>query len=442
MTATQKRPRVVIIGGGFAGLECAKALRKADADVVLVDKHNHFLFQPLLYQVATASLSPAEISHPIRKSLKSCRNLSVVMAEVTGIDLDRKRVFVEDGSAPYDYLVIAAGATHAYFGHDEWEKIAPGLKTLDDAIELRRRILLAFESAEHEADEASRRAALTFAIVGGGPTGVELAGAIKEIAAHTIQRDYHHIDTRTTRVVLVQGGDRLLKPFDESLSARAQRDLERMGVEIVLGTYATEVTEEGVRLGDDFLPARNVFWAAGVEAAPVATSLRDVETDKAGRLLVEDDLSIPNHPSVFAAGDIAKIVDAKTGVEVPGVAQGAMQSGAHAGRTIAKIIAGRDDARTPFVYRDKGQMAVIGRSKAVAQIGDYKAGGFLAWLIWSVIHIAFLVGYRNRLKVLISWSWNWLINSRDALIITGDARAHVKTPNVPGYEPRETSQPH
>ena len=402
MTGAPAKPRVVIVGGGFAGIECAKALRDADAEVVVVDKQNHFLFQPLLYQVATASLSPAVISHPIRKALKRCSNVTVAMAEVKGIDLERKRVIVGDGSAPFDYLVIAAGVTHAYFGNDEWAALAPGLKTLDDATELRRRMLLAFESAEHEGDEEARRAALTFAIVGGGPTGVELAGAIKEVAAHTLARDYRHIDTRTTRVVLVQGDNRLLKSFAEELSARAQRDLERMGVEIMLGTYATEVTPEGVRLGDDFLSARNVFWAAGVEAAAVATSMAEVETDNTGRLVVEEDLSLPGNPNVFAAGDIAKMVCAKAGDEVPGVAQGAMQSGAHVGRTIAGLIAGRSDVRRAFSYTDKGQMAVIGRSRAVAEIGPVKAGGFVAWLMWSVIHVAFLVGYRNRAKVLIT----------------------------------------
>lgn len=428
------RPRIVIIGGGFAGLECAKALRHADADVTVIDKQNHFTFQPLLYQVATASLSPAEISHPIRNSLEGQTNLTVAMVEVTGVDLARRRVLVHDGSVPYDYLVIGAGVTHAYFGHDEWRTIAPGLKTLDDAIELRRRMLLAFESAEHEADEPSRRAALTFAIVGGGPTGVELAGAIKEVAAKTLQRDYRNIDTRTTRVVLMQGDDRLLTSFPEELSARAQRDLEKMGVEVMLGTYASNVTDKGVQLGDHFLEARNVFWAAGVEAAPVAASLSSVERDDSGRLVVEPDLSVPGHPEVFAVGDVAKIVDPASGAHVPGVAQAAMQSGAHAGRTIAKLLKQDPDARTPFVYKDKGQMAVIGRSKAVAELGRIKAGGFVAWLIWSVIHIAFLVGYRNRVKVLITWFWNWLINSRDALIITGGAKTKVKTPIAPGYE--------
>lgn len=432
-------PRVVIIGGGFAGIECAKALKGVRADVAVVDKHNHFLFQPLLYQVATASLSPAEISHPIRMSLGGCKNVTVAMAEITGVDLARKRVLIEGGSVPYDYLVIAAGVTHAYFGHEEWAPRAPGLKTLDDAVELRRRMLLAFESAEHEADEPSRRAALTFAIVGGGPTGVELAGAIKEVAAHTIQRDFRNIDTRTTRVVLVQGNERLIPSFPEELSERAKRDLEKMGVEVRLGTYATNVTEEGVQLGDEFLEARNVFWAAGVKAAGMSSKIDGAETDKAGRLIVEPDLSLPGHAEVFAVGDIARMTCAKSGEPVPGVAQGAMQSGQHVGRTIKALIGGKAQAHAPFTYKDRGQMAVIGRSKAVAELGSIKAGGFVAWLMWSVIHVMFLVGYRNRLKVLITWSWNWLINSRDALIITGGARARVKTPRVSGFEAHERS---
>ncbi|MEM1423118.1 MAG: NAD(P)/FAD-dependent oxidoreductase [Planctomycetota bacterium] len=437
-----RKPRVVIVGGGFAGIECAKALRKADADVIIIDKQNHFLFQPLLYQVATASLSHSEISHPIRKAVQRCPNASVAMAEVTGIDLANNAVLVEGEPAPFDYLVIAAGVTHAYFGNDEWAPLAPGLKTLDDASELRRRMLLAFESAEHEADEPSRRAALTFAIVGGGPTGVELSGAIKEVAAHTIARDYKHIDTRTTRVVLIEGADRLLTSFPEDLSERAKRDLEKMGVEVRLNAYAEDVTEAGVRLsGGEFIEARNVFWAAGVEAAGVASSIDEVEHDGAGRLVVGPDLSLPGHPRVFAAGDVAKMVCAKSGKEVPGVAQGAMQSGKHIGETIARLVAGERDARRPFAYKDKGQMAVIGRSKAVAELGPIRSGGFLAWLIWSVIPVAFLVGYRNRAKVMITWFWNWLVNSRDALIIMGSERMRVTSPNIPKFDGVVTEAP-
>ncbi len=440
ITATGRK-RIVIVGAGFGGVECAKALKGVDADVVVIDKRNHFTFQPLLYQVATASLSPAEIAHPIRQVLRGtgCR---VVMGRVAGVDLDRKCIRIGEGSLSYDTLVLAAGATHAYFGHEEWAPLAPGLKTVDDATELRRRLLLAFESAEYEADDDARRACLTFAIVGGGPTGVELAGAIKEVAAKTLQKDYQNIDTGTTRVILIQGGDRLLKGFPEELSARAKRDLERMGVDVRLGTYAQDVTEGGVRLGDEFVSARNVFWAAGVKASKVTASLPEGLTDASGRIDVGPDLSLPGHPEVFAIGDIASAHSAKTGEPVPGVAQGAMQSGAFVGKLIKRELQGRStvEHRPAFSYADKGQMAVIGRSKAVAQLGPFKLGGFVAWLAWSVIHIVFLVGYRNRMKVLISWGWNWLINSRDALLITGDVRATIKRVEAPGYERDEPEQ--
>jgi NADH dehydrogenase len=426
-------PRVFIVGGGFAGLEAAKALAGAPAAVVLFDRRNHHVFQPLLYQVATASLSPADISAPIRSVLRGQKNCEVVLTEITGVDVENRRLFAANGHANYDYLILAAGATHAYFGHEDWAPIAPGLKSIEDATELRRRILLAFESAEHEGSDEDRRAVLTFGIVGGGPTGVELAGAIKEIAGQTIPQDYQHIDTRTTRVILFEGGPRVLPTFAPVSSARAQRALERMGVEVRLNSMVTNVTRQGIYIGDGFIPVRNVFWAAGVKASPLGRSL-GVPLDRAGRVIVGPDLTIPGHPEVFVAGDLAAATSADTGTPVPGVAQGGIQMGRYAGETIANELHGRPDRR-PFVYRDKGSMAVIGKAKAVAEIGGLKFGGFLAWAVWGGIHIAFLIGFRNRVQVLISWLWNWVLNARDARLITGDARLDIRIPRAGEFEP-------
>jgi NADH dehydrogenase len=427
-------PRVLIVGGGFAGLAAAKALAGAPVEVTLIDRRNHHVFQPLLYQVATASLSPADISAPIRSVLRGQANCQVVLAEVTGVDLAGRRLLVGGGAVRYDYLVLAAGATHAYFGHDDWAPIAPGLKSLEDATELRRRILLAFESAEYEGSEDARRAVLTFGIVGGGATGVELAGAIKEIAGQTLPRDYRHIDTRTTRVLLFEGGPRLLEPFSPALSARAQRDLERMGVEVRLNSTVTGVTRQGLSVGDEFIPVRNVFWAAGVKASPLGRSL-GVPLDRAGRVFVGADLTVPGHREVFVAGDMAAASSADTGRPVPGVAQGGLQMGRFAGRTIAREVHEGSAAapRGPFVYRDKGSLAVIGKTKAVARIGRWESSGFLAWLLWGGVHIAFLIGFRHRLQVLLSWFWNWLLNARDARLITGDAQLDIHVPRVIGF---------
>lgn len=420
-------PRVFIVGGGFAGIAAAKTLADAPVDVRLMDRRNHHVFQPLLYQVATASLSPADISSPIRTILRGQENCQVAMAEIKAVDVARRRLILAAGHIEYDYLILAAGATHAYFGHDEWASLAPGLKSIDDATELRRRILLAFESAEYEGDEAARRAALTFGVVGAGPTGVELAGAIKEIAGQTLPKDYKHIDTRTTRVVLFEGADRVLPPFPPELSARAQRDLERMGVEVRLNSIVTNITRDGVFLGDELIPVRNVFWAAGVKASPLGKSL-GVPLDRAGRVMVGPDLSIPGHPEVFVVGDMAAAKSADTNQPVPGVAQGGLQMGEHAAKVIANEVAGRTSpaARAAFVYRDKGSMAIIGKVKAVAVIGNLKIGGFLAWLLWGGIHVLFLIGFRNRLLVLLSWFWGWLLNARDARLITGDASIEVE----------------
>ena len=436
------RPRVFIVGGGFAGLAAAKALARAPVELTLVDRRNHHVFQPLLYQVATASLSPADISAPIRSVVRGQANCEVVLAEITGVDPKGRRILVEGGYIHYDYLVLAAGATHAYFGHDAWAPIAPGLKTLEDATELRRRILLAFESAEYEGSDEARRAVLTFGIVGAGPTGVELAGAIKEIAGETIPKDYKHIDTRTTRVILFEGGPRVLPPFSEALGARAHRDLERMGVEVRVNSLVTSVTPDGIHVGEEFIPLRNVFWAAGVKASGLGASL-GVPLDRAGRVIVGPDLTIPGHPEVFVTGDMAAARSGDTGAPVPGVAQGGLQMGHYAGTVIARETSGRTapGAREPFVYRDKGSMAVIGKAKAVAQIGRFEFGGFLAWLVWGGIHIAFLIGFRNRLQVLISWFWNWLLNARDARLITGDARLDIRVARREEFVPSDRDGP-
>jgi NADH dehydrogenase len=434
MESKQQLPRVLIVGGGFAGLAAAKALANVPVDVTVIDRRNHHVFQPLLYQVATASLSPAEICSPIRTILRGQKNCQVVMAQIDAVDVANRRLIVQGGYAEYDYLILAAGATHSYFGHDEWSAIAPGLKSIEDATDMRRRILLAFESAEYEGSDEARRAALTFGIVGAGPTGVELAGAIKEIAGQTLPKDYKHIDTRTTRVVLFEGADRVLPPFPPELSARAHRDLERMGVEVRLKSVVTNITPRGVYVGEEFIPVRNVFWAAGVRANPLGQTL-GVPLDRAGRVVVGPDLTIPGHPEVFIAGDLAAAKSADTEQPVPGVAQAGIQMGHYAGRTIADDVTGRSEStrRKAFNYRDKGSMAVIGKAKAVAHIGRFKLGGFLAWLIWGGIHIAFLIGFRNRLLVLLSWFWNWLLNARDARLITGAARLEIEIPRPAGF---------
>lgn len=424
----RRKPRVIVVGGGFGGIEAARAVGRCDAQVVLIDQRNHHLFQPLLYQVATAALSPADIAAPIRSVLRKQSNCTVVLAAVTGVDPVARRVMFATGWVEYDWLVLAAGATHSYFANPEWERLAPGLKTIDDATEIRRRILLAFERAEHEGSEEARKAALTFAIVGGGPTGVELAGAIMEIAAQTIQRDFRHIDTRTTRVILLQSGDRVLPGFPPDLSERAKRDLEALGVEVRLGARVTDITKLGVRFGDEFIPVRNVFWAAGVKANPIGASL-GVPLDRAGRVIVEPDLSLPGFPNVFVIGDMAAATCAKTGQLIPGVAQAALQGGQHAGRIIARALSGkRSDAqpRPAFVYKNKGNMATIGRSHAVADINGRHLTGFVAWVLWCVVHVMFLVEFRNRAAVIMNWIWNWFVFARGARLITGDARLELE----------------
>ncbi len=430
-----ERPIVLIVGGGFGGLAAARALRGAHADVALLDRQNHHVFQPLLYQVATGSLSPASISAPIRATLSAQAECQVVLADVTGIDPVNRRLTVEQGSIPYDYLVLAAGVRHDYFGNDPWAELAPGLKTLADATEIRRRMLLAFESAEHEGDDDARRAALTFAIVGGGPTGVELAGAIKEIASKTLPREYRNIDTATARVILFEGGPRILPSFPEPLSSRAQRDVERLGIEVRLNARVTDVQPHAVVVGDDAIAVQNVFWAAGVKASPLATDL-NTPLDHAGRVLVNPDCSVPDHPEVFVIGDMASFTPDGTDQPLPGVAQTAMQMGHHVGQIIkTETCTGQTaSARaTPFAYRDKGSMAVIGKNRAIALIGRHQIAGFPAWVLWAAIHVAFLVGFRNRIRVLFSWAVAWFLDSHDARLIIGDARLRVRRPTGPGF---------
>jgi NADH dehydrogenase len=438
---SESLPRVFIIGGGFAGLAAAKALAHSAAEVTLIDRRNYHVFQPLLYQVATAALSPADISAPIRTVLRKQRNCQVVLGEVSGIDIARKHVEFDNGFVRYHYLILASGATHAYFGHDQWEPIAPGLKGIEDAIDLRRRILLAFESAEYEGSEEARRAVLTFGIVGGGPTGVELAGAIKEIAGETLPQDYRHIDTRTTRVIVFEAGARLLPAMAPKSSARARQDLEHMGVEVRLNAMVTNVTPEGIYVGSEFIPVRNVFWAAGVKASTLGKTL-GLATDRAGRVIVEPDLTVPGHPELFVVGDLAAAVSADNGKPVPGLAQAAIQMGRYAGETIARDLrAGSTTTHPPFVYRDKGTMAVIGKSKAVAEIGGFKFGGFFAWLLWGGVHIIALIGFRNRVQVMISWIWNWFLNARDARLITGKSQMRLQTPSPVTFVRSNTENP-
>jgi NADH dehydrogenase len=416
MPMTQGRPRVIIVGAGFGGLAAARALADAPVDLTVVDRRNHHLFQPLLYQVATAALSPGDIAYPIRSVLRHQANASVLLADVVGIDVARREVRLADGALPYDFLIVAAGAGHAYFGHDAWEKDAPGLKTLEDALDIRRRILLAFERAERETDPAVRRDLLTFVIVGGGPTGVELAGAIAEISRHVIVSDFRSIDPREARIVLVEAGPRLLPAMLPASSETAAATLARLGVEVRVGTPVTDVDARGVSVGGERLGARTVVWAAGVAASPLARSL-GVPLDRAGRVPVEPDLSIPGHPEVFVIGDLS-VYTHQTGRPLPGLSPVAMQQGRAAARSIRATLAGRPRHR--FHYVDKGAMAVIGRSEAVAEIAGMRFSGLVAWLLWCFVHIFYLIGFRNRAIVMMEWAWAYVTYQRGARLITGD----------------------
>lgn len=409
------RPHLVIIGGGFGGLEAARALRHAPLDITLIDRRNYHLFQPLLYQVATAALNPADIAYPIRSVLRKQRNVRVLLAEARRIDVGNREVVLDDGALHYDYLIVATGVTHSYFGHDEWARHAPGLKTVDDALDIRRRVYLAYEAAERESDPARRQAWLTFVVVGAGPTGVELAGALAEIGRHTLARDFRSIDPTQVRVVLLEGSDRVLPPYPRMLSDKARRHLERLGVTVRTDAYVTAIDEGGVCVGEERIAARTALWAAGVQASPLARSL-GVALDRAGRVVVEPDLSIPGHAEVFVVGDLAAVRSA--GKEVPGMAQGAIQGGRHVAANIRRAMAGAPHA--PFRYRDKGTMATIGRAAAVVDAGAVKLSGFWAWMFWWLVHVMFLIGFRNRLLVLFGWAWSYMTFQRGARLITGE----------------------
>jgi NADH dehydrogenase len=411
-----RRPEVVIVGAGFGGLYAARALKNAPVRITIIDRKNHHLFQPLLYQVATAGLSPGDIARPIRAILSRQRNARVLLAEAVGIDLGTRKVNLRDGEVPYDYLILATGVRHAYFGHDDWEQWAPGLKSLEDALEMRRRILLAFEKAERESDEARRRQLLTFVIVGGGPTGVELAGAIAGISRQVMVSDFRAIDPREARIILVEAGPRILPTYPDDLSARAESDLQRLGAEVWTGKYVTGIDGTGVTVAGEQVPAATTLWAAGVQASSLAKSL-GTELDRAGRVVVNADLSVPGHPNVFVIGDLCALkgVDGK---QLPGVAPVAIQQGRHAARNI--ILACRGAKGEPFHYLDRGSLATIGRAAAVADLGFVKFSGFMAWLAWLFVHIFFLIGFRNRFLVLFEWAWAYLTFQRAARLITGN----------------------
>ena len=416
---TAGRPRVVIVGGGFAGLWAARALASTPVEIVLVDRGNHHLFQPLLYQVATAGLSAPDIAAPLRHILRRQKNVEVRMATVTGIDAGAKRIVLDDGGAlDFDLLLLASGATHAYFGNDHWAAHAPGLKTLDDALDLRRKLLLAFERAEAATDPAERAAWLSFAIVGGGPTGVELAGTLAEIARHTLHGEFRHIDPASARVRLVEAGPRVLAAFPEVLSAQAKRQLEKLGVDVSLGTPVKDITADGYMLGDAFVPAKTVVWAAGVAASPLG-ALLGAPQDRAGRVLVQPDLSVPGHPDVFVAGDLASLAQAD-GKPVPGVAPAAKQMGRLVAHNIRMRLCG--GTTQVFAYKDYGNLATIGRMAAVVDLGKLRFSGLLAWWFWLTAHVFFLIGFRNRVVVLLNWWWAYWSYQRAARIILGDDR--------------------
>ncbi len=414
--AATTRPRVVIVGGGFGGLSAAKALRRAPVEVVLLDRRNHHVFQPLLYQVATAGLSPGDIASPIRWILRAHRNLHVWLAEVMAIDPTQRVVRLVDGDVPYDYLIVSAGATHAYFGHDEWRPHAPGLKTLEDALDMRRRVLLAFELAERETDRNAQRRLLTFVVIGGGPTGVELAGALAEISRHALANDFRAIDPESARIILIEGGPAVLPSYPPELSEFARKALERLGVAVWTGSVVTDVRAGLVRVGTETIEAGTVLWAAGVSASPLGATL-GVPLDRAGRVLVNDDLTIPGHPEISVVGDLAAF-RTPAGDWLPGVAQVAMQQAAHAAANVERALAGQP--RRPFVYRNLGNLATIGRNSAVADLPTFRMKGRFAWLFWLFVHIFNLIGFRSRLTVMTQWAFSYLTYQRSVRLITGD----------------------
>jgi NADH dehydrogenase len=414
MQRQAQRPQVVIVGAGFAGLEASKALAKTAVDVTLVDAYNHHCFQPLLYQVATAALSPADVAWPIRAILRAQQNVRVIMARVTAIDVRARRVDTTEIDLPYDYLLLATGSTHSYFGHDDWAPFAPGLKHIADATEIRRRFLLAFERAEVVEDEAARARLLTFVIVGGGATGVEMAGAIAEVARRTLQHDFRRIDPRKSRIILIEAGPRLLPTFPEALSDYARRSLESMGVEVALNRKVLGCGADGVTLDGGRIEAATVIWAAGVVASPAAMWI-GAEHDRAGRIKVNPDLTVPGHPDIFAAGDTASILD-RDGKAVPGIAPAAKQMGSYVGGVIAARVQGKSSP-PPFAYHHLGELAAIGRKSAVVKLGAFQLTGFLGWLFWSAVHIYFLIGLRNRFVVALNWLWSYLTFQRGARLI-------------------------
>jgi NADH dehydrogenase len=424
--AVSSLPRVVIIGAGFGGLQAALALRKTSVRVTIIDRKNHHLFQPLLYQVATAELSPADISMPIRSIVRYQKNTEVIMAEVTGIDVAGRRVLMGERSVPYDYLVLSTGSWHSYFGHDEWERYAPGLKSITDATAIRRKILLAFEAAEIEPDPEQQRALLTFVIVGGGPTGVEMAGAIAELARKSIVKDFRHINSASARIILVEAAPHILATFPDSLARKAQKKLERMGVEIKMGTPVTEVDTEGVQVDGERIPTKTVIWAAGVTSSPAGKWL-DAETDRAGRVMVLSDLTVPHHPEIFVIGDSSHIMTSEK--PLPGVAPVAMQQGRYVASVIRRRLKGDQSVR-PFHYKDKGNLATIGRSFAIADIKNIHLSGFVAWVTWLVVHIFYLIGFRNRLLVMIQWAWAYFTYQRGARLITGEQEETRRIPEM------------
>jgi len=422
--APEQKPRVVIIGAGFGGLEAAKKLAGEGVRVTMVDRTNYHLFQPLLYQVATAALSPADIAAPVRAILSKSKNMEVILAEVESIDVNAKKVRMVVEELDYDYLIVATGARHSYFGHPEWEKLAPGLKSLEDAVEIRRRILLAFEYAERISDEAARKAAMTFVVIGGGPTGVEMAGAIAEIARYTLAKDFRHIDPSQARVILVEADPWVLAAFPNDLQISARKQLVDLGVEVRTGIHATNLSEEGLQVGDEFIPCRVRIWAAGNNASFVGHSL-GAPIDRVGRVIVNKDLTIPDHPEVQVIGDLANFSH-QTGQPLPGVSPVAMQQGRHAAHNILAMIDGRKPQR--FWYFDKGSMATIGRNKAVADLKLIHLSGIPAWLAWLFVHIIFLVGFRNRLAVLFQWAWAYFSFNKGARLITRNFQSEQRPP--------------
>jgi NADH dehydrogenase len=418
-------PHVVIVGAGFGGLEAAKKLGKEAVRVTVIDRTNHHLFQPLLYEVATAALSPADIAAPIRGILSDFSNTEVILAEIKSVNVAAKTVDIGDREIAYDYLILATGARHSYFGHDEWEKLAPGLKSLEDAVEIRRRLLLAFEYAEKITDESAKAAAMTFVVIGGGPTGVEMAGAIAEISRYTLAKDFRHIDPASARVILVEGEQRVLSSFPDDLSVSAMEQLKQLGVEVRTGIHAKNLTDAGLEVGDEFIPCRVKIWAAGNAASFVGKTM-GVPVDKAGRVIVNDDLTIPGHNEAQVIGDLANFAH-QGGKPLPGVSPVAMQQGRHAVRNILAMIDGRKPQR--FRYWNKGSMATIGRNKAVADFNFIHLSGLPAWLVWLFIHIIFLVGFRSRIAVLIQWAWSYVTFNKGARLITRNFQAETRPPS-------------